>query len=718
MFARIGRVAVHHPWLTIVAWAVVAAAVLVSAPGLKAANDQAEFLPSHYESVRAAEVADRAFPDTQAPAAIMVFKKADGSGLDQADRAAVARVVADLDKRRYADVKKIATGSEQVAADGKIMLAAVIPTSDSENVLYGEHLMDSVKRIRADTKPLLDGTGISMGVTGETAASMDQEEASGDIDQMIMMATLVLIVVLLLLIFRSPLIALLPIATIGVVMMLSLGLIGAANELFDLKADRSIQSLLIVVLFGVGTDYFLFLVFRYREKLRAGQSHPKQALIAAVQRAGEAIFSAAGAVIVSFAALLLSTLGQLKAWGPALAIAVGVTLAAALTLVPAVMSLLGTKLFWPSKSWRRQPKDAVSGRLGRLVARRPAAVATASAGVMIALAVFAIGFKPQFDFSDSGPQDIESTRAMKDLQTGFPAGSTQPTDVLLTSGSRLGSDQLGEFGRQLAKVDGVGQVSPPELNPDGTVAHFSVLLKHAPASDQAIDLAGGALRDAAHRAAPPGSEALVGGMSSVVADIQHAVGRDYRVVFPVAGLLILLILALLLRSLVAPWYLMASVALGFVAALGGAVLLFQHVRGQHGLIFQLPLMMYLFVVAIGTDYNILMVARLREEARAGHSPREAAGLAVRHAAPTIAAAGAILAGTFGVLLLAKNTALQQMGFGISFGILVAAFVMSILLTPALTALMGHRAWWPGHQDEPPKQVPIGPRDLVRSGSHR
>jgi putative drug exporter of the RND superfamily len=167
------------------------------------------------------------------------------------------------------------------------------------------------------------------------------------------------------------------------------------------------------------------------------------------------------------------------------------------------------------------------------------------------------------------------------------------------------------------------------------------------------------------------------------------------------------------------------VTLGFLAALGGAVLLFQHVRDQQGLIFQLPLMMYLFVVAIGTDYNILMIARLREEARAGHPPRRAAGLAIQHTAPTIAAAGAILAGTFGVLLLASDATLQQLGFGISFGILVVAFVMAVFLTPALTALIGHRAWWPGHQDEPAppdKPVPrlehvtIGPTDRGRDGS--
>lgn len=177
--------------------------------------------------------------------------------------------------------------------------------------------------------------------------------------------------------------------------------------------------------------------------------------------------------------------------------------------------------------------------------------------------------------------------------------------------------------------------------------------------------------------------------------------RDYSVVFPVAAVIILLILAVLLRSLVAPWYLMASVGLGFAATLGAAVVVFQQIQGKDGLIFLLPIYIYLFVVALGTDYNILMIARLREETRAGKTPREAASQAVRHAGPTIAAAGVILAGTFASLMLAGNSLLLTMGFSVSFGICVAAFVMAMFFTPALTALLGHAAWWPGHSDSAP-----------------
>jgi RND superfamily putative drug exporter len=224
-------------------------------------------------------------------------------------------------------------------------------------------------------------------------------------------------------------------------------------------------------------------------------------------------------------------------------------------------------------------------------------------------------------------------------------------------------------------------------------------LKNDPASDKALSTVKGPLRDLAHSAAPAGSQALVGGTTSVYVDIHSAMDRDYLVVFTTAALLIMLILGLQLRSLVAPWYLMASVGLGFAATLGATTLLFQNVRGESGLMFMLPVIMYMFVVALGTDYNILMVSRLREEAREGRSPREAAAIAVKHAGPTIAAAGLILAGSFSSLSLAGNSLLAEMGFALGFGIAVSAFVMAMFFTPSLTALIGHWAWWPGHGDE-------------------
>ena len=588
----------------------------------------------------------------------------------------------------------------QPPAENKLVQIAAVGMAKDRNP-YDEKAMDAVKDLRDDAEPLVADTDLRLGVTGPAAQALDSQEASTSAEAIVGLATVLLILILLSIIFRSVIIALMPVVVIGLVSVVATSLVAWANELFDLKTDSSIQVILVVVLYGIGTDYMLFFLFRYRERLRAGDDS-RTAVANAVERAGEAIASAGGAVIVAFMALVLSSLGLFRAIGPALAIAVFVTVLAALTLVPAVVALIGTKVFWPSKSWRKEPEAARFAAVGRSLGRRPAVYALTSGLVLAVLALFAIGFNPSFDLSDSGaPADAESSVALKTLQKGLPAGATDPTLVLLSSddGSPLDKQELATFGEDLGKAEGVALVAPPVPNESGDTAAFNAVLDQDPNSDASIRAVEGPIRTTAHESAPEGTTALVGGTTSVFVDFQKAMTRDYSVVFPVAALVIFLILALLLRSLVAPVYLMLSVGLGFGATLGAAVLLFQHVQGESGLIFLLPIYIYLFVVALGTDYNILMIARLREESRAGKSSRDAAAEAVKHAGPTVAAAGVILAGTFASLMLGGNSLLIAMGFSLSFGIFVAAFVMAMFFTPSLTALLGHVAWWPGHGDE-------------------
>ncbi|WP_404955545.1 MMPL family transporter [Streptomyces sp. 147326] len=693
MFGRIGRFSVNRPWLTIVFWIVASVALAGLAPELKSSTDQADFLPSRYESAQIMKIQEESFPQQETPAAVVVFQRNDGAALTDADKAAVAKVTESLQAKRYETFKSVVTSPEAVSKDGKMALASVV---SAEKDPAAEAGLESIRKLRTDGKAELQGSELKMGVTGPVALMVDAKEAAGDTDAMIMMATLVLIIVLLGVIFRSPLIALLPVLMIALMFIAANGLIATASELFGLEADASNSAILIVVLFGVGCDYILFLLFRYREHLRAGQE-PKQALIEAVSRVGETIASAAGAVIVAFLALVFSTMGNMRAMGPSLAISVAVTLVAALTLVPAVFSLLGTKAFWPSKAWKRAPKDRLAGKAGAIASRRPGLVAAVATGLLAVLALGAFGFKPGFDQESSLPKTLESIQANADLQKSFSAGETEPSLVFVKSkeGAQLDKAALDTFRQSIAAVENVGDVSPAVLSPKGDVALYNVVLKFRPSSEQAIELVAGDLRDAVHKNAPEGSKALVGGKTAVLADIEDAVKHDYRLVFPIAALAIMLILGLLLRSVVAPLYLMLAVGLGFTATLGSAVWLFQNIKGEDGLLFSLPIVVYLFVVAIGTDYNILMVARLREEVRKGRSTAEAVRLAVSQSAPTIGSAAVILSGTFGVLMLADNSMLQQMGFAVAFGILLTAFIMALLLVPTLTALIGPKAWWPG-----------------------
>lgn len=713
MFAALGRYVARHPWQVIIAWVLLAVAVIATAPALTSTTDEAEFLPDHYESIRAAELQADAFPERTETAAILVFDREDGEPLTDEDSATADDIAGQLGDLSLPEFGPI---TPNPPSENRLVQTAIVSLGQDSDP-FSEELLDSVRDLREEAEPLVDGTGLRLGVTGSAAQGLDSQEAASNAELIVGAATIVLILGLLLIIFRSPIIALMPIIVVGIISQVATGLIAFANEAFDLQADSSITVILIVVLYGIGTDYILFFLFRYRELLRQGVES-KTAVAHAIERAGEAIASAGGAVIVAFMALILSTLSIFRSIGPALAIAVAVTVLASLTLVPAIVSLLGTRVFWPSKAWKNEPKGARFAAVGNSLGRHPVRFAVVSGLVLAALSVLAFGFKPTFDLSDTGvPATAESAVALETLQKGLPPGATDPTAVFLrsTDGSPIDEADQTAFGSALGEAPGVAQVAtPPTASPDGSTVIYSVVLDDDPTSDASMDNVAGPIRDIAHDSAPEGTEALVGGTTSVFVDLQDAMNRDYSVVFPVAALIIMVILALLLRSLVAPWYLMASVGLGFGATLGASVLLFQTIQGDDGLIFMLPIYIYLFVVALGTDYNILMVARLREESRNGLEPRDAAAMAVRHAGPTVAAAGVILAGTFASLMLGGNALLTSMGFAISFGIFVAAFVMAMFLTPALTALIGHAAWWPGHGDRRDEPAPKEDDSLVRS----
>jgi RND superfamily putative drug exporter len=720
LFAWLGRAVVRHPWRVIALWLVAAAAVIVTSPGLPTTSNESSFLPKNYESIRAMDLQNSAFPQVgsvTSDAAIIVFSRADGGKLTVADSAKVKKISKTLDAEHIPNILSITAGP---ASPNRLVQSASVAMTNAVVNANDNRAVDAVKALRADIKPLISGTGLAEGVTGQVAQGLDSTQSGNKADQIVLIATLGLILILLLIIFRSPIIALLPLITIAVVSQVATGLIADVNKALNLNTDSSISTILIVVLFGIGTDYILFLMFRYRERLRRGEDR-KQAMVSAVTRVGEVISSAAGVVIFAFLALILSTLSVLRSLGPALAIAVAVTLVAGLTLVPAVVSLLGPKVFWPSKSWKREPKTARFGAIGIALGRRPALFAGVSGLVLLALAIGAFGFKPTFDLSSAGiPASAESQRALVTLEKGLPPGATDPTYVLLHSSSGpLSRSQLASYDTALKTLPGVGSVGAPDVSADRATADYQVQLSYDPQSTQAVDVIKNSVTPGAHAQAPPGTYALVGGTTAVFADIQHAVNHDYAVVFPVAAVIILLILALLLRSVVAPWYLLASVGLGFAATLGASVLVFQVARHEAGLVFLLPVYMYLFVVALGTDYNILMIARLREEAREGRDARQAAAMALRHTGPTIGAAGLILAGTFASLTLAGNTILSQIGFAVSCGIALAAFVMALFFSPAITALIGRYAWWPGHRGVDPRaqmairQRPVPPAPYRR-----
>jgi len=451
-----------------------------------------------------------------------------------------------------------------------------------------------------------------------------------------------------------------------------------------------------VVLFGIGTDYILFLLFRYRERLRSGvRGHDVVAY--ALSRAGEAILSAALVVAAAFAALGVSDFGIFKNLAPGLVICVITMLLAVLTLIPAVVAVIGPKIFWPSKNWQKQPEGTTTKKIGHFVSRRPALTAVATLVLLLVLATGYPQLKTSYDFVSQQPQTTESAKTFKKVSKLFSAGAISPTDVFITSPTPLSQEQVTAARTVINSAPGVTPAGDAQFSKDRKTAQITVLLPGNPESASTLDYVEHTFRPQAHAAAPAGTRAYVAGESAAFVDVRSAVNRDLAVILPAAAVIIFVILALLLRSALAPLYLLITTALGFTATLGGTVYLFQHIQGKPGLIFFIPIMVYIFVVAIGTDYNILTMTRLREEVRAGLKPREATDMTIEHSSTTVASAGLILAGTFGSLALAGISLLSQLGFAVAFGIILAAFCIAPLLVPSVAALLGYKVWWPGHK---------------------
>jgi putative drug exporter of the RND superfamily len=317
-----------------------------------------------------------------------------------------------------------------------------------------------------------------------------------------------------------------------------------------------------------------------------------------------------------------------------------------------------------------------------------------------------------YDQSESGGPSTPATRTADAIAGTFSKGASDPQQVYVRSSTgTLTAADIEPLRERLDRVTGVSAVGKAELAPDQRAARVDLALEDGPFTKDAMELVRGPLRDAALEGTPTGTTTLVGGTAAIYADVSDSVARDMKLIFPVAAGLILFILIGTLRSAVAPLYLLTAVVLEFAATLGAAVLVFQQLGGATGLAFVLPLVLFLFVVALGTDYNILMTARLREEMLAGKPARVAVAEAVRHVAPAVAAAGLVLASSFGTLMLESSEVARQQGFAMAFGILLASLVVSSILVPALTALAGQRAWWPHGSARRPAE-PISAKELA------
>ncbi|MEV7599804.1 MMPL family transporter [Kitasatospora sp. NPDC089797] len=697
----------RHAWKVIALWAVLGLGLTFLSPMLMSRVTQSqtgEFLPRSYDSAAALRIAEEDFgikPD--ATTVTVLVARTDGKALSPADQQRIEARAAKLAEQRVTMPRKKdepAFLTPDHSQTPRIAPATMAPdrtfellTVEMKGNASEEGVQSVYRAFRDEARAQYAGIDMRTGFTGSLAQASDTTEANRTAAAVGGALLSGLIVLLNVLVFRSVLAALLPLLAVALVGGVAGGAVAGAASLTGFKLDASTPGLIAVVLLGIGVDYLLFLLFRFREQLRARPDQPAREAAAEVSgRVGTAITSAALTIVAAFATLGVASFGQFRSLGPAIAVAVLVMLLGSLTLMPALLAACGRGIFWPSRSVRHTPRPGVAARFGDLVARRPLALLLASVALLGTLAAGTVGLRMDYSMGNDTTTSASATAA--EIARALPAGVSDPTTVYLVAkdGGTLDAARFDGLAKALGGVEGVGQVGRPVLADNHRAARIDLFLNADPQSQHARDLASGPVRAAVAAHAPAGTSGHVGGTAAVFADISKAVDRDLSVVFPVAAGLIALILLLLLRSLLAPVVLMIAVGLGFAATLGAATLLFQHGLGEPGVSFTLPLVLFLFVVALGTDYNILITDRIREEMHGPGSVRSAVARAVRHTTPAVATAGLVLAGSFATLATTPGS--EQVAFSMTLGILLSALVLSLVTVPALAALLGRSLWWP------------------------
>jgi RND superfamily putative drug exporter len=747
-FGALGRFVVRFRWFVVLFWIIVAIVANAAFPtlGSEVDNNNSAFLSKSAPSTKAANLATPLLGAGAAGDVTEITLLAVGAQkLNAADAAAIEREAAlALEVEHVSSAKLLGVSADGEAA--QIRVRAKVALGD---IPTQKKIVDGLRRTFVQAKP---PAGLKFHLAGQVPIQVANQESSNKSTNEVQAVSFVFVILLLLVVFRSVPAAIITLLPSGFALAIATRLIGGLGQA-GIKVSSITEILLAVLLIGAGTDYGLFLVFRVREELRDG-TEPREAVERALVRVGESITGSAGTVILALLTLLFASFGLYHDLGIPLAVGVAVMLLLGLTLLPAFLAILGRRAFWPSKIEPGQQREGLWGRIATRLVSHPKTTLVVGVLVFLALAAGALGYKSGgFGGDVNAPKGSDAAAGNTALHKHFPQTASNPANLVLAYDHSLwSSPQAIEVARRALESSRAFKQLAGPLNPNGTVlttkqlqalykklgppqklparepasAGFSPAVYNAyrvdalfisangrviqfeaslTAGDQSTTAAMSAtphIRDVVATAAKRSgaTRSGVAGQAAAVYDINKQANHDLTTVVPIAIVAIGLLLGLILRSAVAPLYLIVSVGLSYLASLGIATIVFIDIGGDGGISFVLPFLMFIFLLALGEDYNILVMTRIREEART--LPLEKAVIkAIGRTGSTVTSAGLILGGTFAVFAIvggggSGGSELRAIGFGLAAGILMDTFLVRTLLVPAVVTLLGHWNWWPSH----------------------
>ncbi|MFB6935876.1 MMPL family transporter [Streptomyces chartreusis] len=675
------------PWLVLGLWIVVLVAVSPFASKLAdVQRDRAvDYLPASADSTQVAKIQER-LPGGEATEMVVVYHR--DAGLTSADKAAAAAQI-----QRIAGEHKL-TGEPQgvPSRDGTTLMYPIASTEPGTDEEARDLLVNDVRDVARGSD------GLSVEVGGAGALATDASEVYNSLDGPLLYTTAAVVALLLIIIYRSPFLWLVPLAVAGMADYLSMGVAYGLNQGFGTSVSGQSSGIMTILVFGAGTDYALLLVSRYREELRRIE-RPYDAMVAALKGCGPAVLASSGTVAAGLLCLLAADLNSSRGMGPLGTVGVLCALVAMLTLLPAILVLLGRRVFWPLvPRFGSTPKARRSlfTAMGSSAGRRPLTVLAGGAVLLGALALGTLGLPGNLKQEDSFTSKPDAVAAMETLAAAYPERGTQPISVITPE------DRAEATLASIRDTRGVDSAQEGRTGDGWT--EISVLATAAPQS------AGETATIEALRDRLEGS--YVGGASAEQLDLKDTNARDRLVVVPIVLLSVLLILVVLLRSLVAPLILVAAVVAVWAAALGIGGLVFEPLFGFEGTDPGLGLLSFVFLVALGVDYGIFLMHRMREECLNGAEPASAALTALRTTGGVIASAGLVLAATFAVLTNMPLVQLVELGFVIAVGVLLDTFLVRTYLVTSASVALKRKVWWPGPLSRKP-EPPVPPKEPER-----